>query len=145
DGPETAGGTSGSPDSDVPNPSDAASRLAQEVKAVFRTHCYRCHGENGAAEGGFNFILDRDRLVARRKVIPGDAERSRVSQRGQQGERRPEEEKPRPGPKEVAFLKRWIEAGAPDIAPPTTREVSSATPRSRLRSALTSGACRNET
>ena len=46
--------------------------LARSALAVLKTHCYRCHGQDGAVEGGLNYVLDRDRLVARRKVVPGD-------------------------------------------------------------------------
>ena len=44
-----------------------ASALAQEpeggsvpskVQAILRTNCYRCHGQDGSIEGGFNFVLD---------------------------------------------------------------------------------------
>jgi len=38
--------------------------LATKARALFQTHCYRCHGQDGANEGGLNFILDRDKLVA---------------------------------------------------------------------------------
>ena len=34
--------------------------LAIEAQAVLRKHCYRCHGQDGAVEGGFNFILERE-------------------------------------------------------------------------------------
>jgi mono/diheme cytochrome c family protein len=95
--------------------------LAREAQQVLRTNCYRCHGEQGAAEGGFNFILDRDRLVARKKLLPGDPERSKFLRRIVQGEMPPEGETPRPGPAEVALLKRWVEAGAPTEEVPVGR------------------------
>jgi hypothetical protein len=96
-------------------------RLARAAHEVFRSHCYRCHGEKGAAEGGLNYVLDRERLVARKKLVPGDAERSKLFRRISEGEMPPEGETPRPGPNEVALLKRWIEAGAPAEAPPDGR------------------------
>jgi hypothetical protein len=101
------------------NPEHTA--LAREAHQILRTHCYRCHGEQGAAEGGFNFILDRDRLVAREKLLPGDPERSKIIRRIVQGEMPPEGETPRPGAAEIALLKRWVEAGAPAEEAPTGR------------------------
>lgn len=96
----------------------AADELARQAHQLLRTHCYRCHGENGAAEGGLNFILDRDRLAARRKIVPGDPERSSVYKRIASGEMPPADERDRPSPAQTALLRRWIEAGAPAISVP---------------------------
>ena len=32
--------------------------LAVQAQGVFKTYCYRCHGQDGANEGGLNFIAD---------------------------------------------------------------------------------------
>ena len=45
--------------------------LAKKAQDVLQTHCYRCHGAEGNVEGGMNYIVDLDRLVGRKKVIPG--------------------------------------------------------------------------
>jgi mono/diheme cytochrome c family protein len=95
----------------------AVAELAERVHLVLKQNCYRCHGENGAAEGGINYILDAEALVTRRKIIPGKAEKSRLFRRVDQGEMPPEGESPRPSPTEIALIKQWIEAGAP---PPKT-------------------------
>jgi mono/diheme cytochrome c family protein len=95
--------------------------LARQAQQILTTHCYRCHGESGAAEGGFNYILDRDKLVARKKVTPGDAEGSKLFRRVQHDEMPPAEETARPTPAEVAVLRRWIEAGAPAASAPADR------------------------
>src|SRR5690348_7615008 len=55
--------------------------LARKVRAVFAANCYRCHGKGGANEGGFNYVLDRRRLLERRKVLPGNPARSRLYRR----------------------------------------------------------------
>src|SRR4029450_2866129 len=47
-------------------------QLAEKAQTVFKTHCYRCHGQNGANEGGLNYIADLQQLVNRRKVVPND-------------------------------------------------------------------------
>jgi DNA-binding beta-propeller fold protein YncE len=97
-----------SPPVPVPQP-----ELASSAQAILRRACYRCHGEGGAVEGGLNYVLDRDRLVARRKIVPGEAEKSPLYRRLVKGTMPPAGEKPRPTNEEIAVLRRWIEAGAP--------------------------------
>src|SRR5262245_53488895 len=72
--------------------------LARQVREVFRTHCYRCHGKDGANEGGLNYVLDRRRLLERRKVFPGDPAKSKLFRRLASTDEPmpPAEEKPRP-------------------------------------------------
>ena len=95
--------------------------LARKVQQILATHCHRCHGKGGANEGGFNYALDRRRLLERRKVVPGNPARSRLYRRLANEDMPPPDEKPRPGAAEVALVKRWIEAGAPDFNPPLAR------------------------
>src|SRR4051812_48887594 len=90
----------------LPSPPDPT--LAARAVGVLKTHCHRCHGQDGAVEGGFNYILDRDKLVARRKVVPGQPERSPLYIRVVKGRMPPPEEKVRPTPAEVEILQRWI-------------------------------------
>lgn len=96
--------------------------LAKQARAVFKTHCYRCHGENGAIEGGLNYIADLSKLVARKKVVPGKPDASRLFKRMDEGTMPPPEEKPRPSPDEIAIIRKWIAAGAPgsEAAAPRT-------------------------
>lgn len=91
--------------------------IARQAREILTTNCHRCHGQNGAVEGGFNYLLDRDRLVARKKIVPGQPEKSPLLQRIQDGEMPPEDEKPRPTAEDIARLRRWIAAGAPAFAP----------------------------
>ena len=37
--------------------------LALKAQGVLKTNCYRCHGEDGASEGGFNFVLNLEKLA----------------------------------------------------------------------------------
>jgi len=97
--------------------------LADKAQAVFKTHCYRCHGQNGANEGGLNYVADLQQLVGRRKVTPGDAGKSRLLKRMLDADdpMPPAEEKQRPSAADVAAVRAWIEAGAPhgeSAAPP---------------------------
>jgi WD40 repeat protein/mono/diheme cytochrome c family protein len=98
--------------------------LARQAHAVLKTHCYRCHGEDGAVEGGMNYLLDFGQLVTRRKIVPGQPDRSPILVRIVKGQMPPAGEEPRPGPAEQAVLRRWIEAGAPAFGPaPASRTV----------------------
>src|SRR5262249_45056907 len=81
--------------------------------------CHRCHGHDGANEGGFNFVLDRQRLVNRKKIVPGDAANSKLYRRlvSNDDPMPPPDEKPRPTTDEISLIKKWIDAGGPDVAP----------------------------
>jgi formylglycine-generating enzyme required for sulfatase activity/mono/diheme cytochrome c family protein len=93
--------------------------LAKKAKAILLTNCYACHGRNGANEGSFNFVLDREQLVRSKKVIPGQPRKSRLFQKVSLDEMPPDTVKaPRPSDKDVTTLRQWIEAGAPDFNPP---------------------------
>src|SRR5207244_5106433 len=94
--------------------------LAKQAQAILKTNCYKCHGEQGASEGGFNYILDRQRLVAAKKIVPGDSAQSRLFKKLKKNEMPPEDEKQRPTQAEVTVIRQWIEAGATDFndAPP---------------------------
>jgi tetratricopeptide (TPR) repeat protein len=97
---------------------DAA--VAAQAQNILRSHCYRCHGQDGANEGGFNYVLDRNQLVARKKIVPGEPDKSRLFRRvtSQTDPMPPEDEPQRPSAEDLAALKRWIERGATDFSPP---------------------------
>src|SRR5262249_38998727 len=73
--------------------------LARRALAILETNCHGCHGKDGTNEGGFNYVLDAARLVARKKVVPGDAGRSKLYKRltSPDNPMPPEDEKVRPG------------------------------------------------
>src|SRR5438132_10118042 len=72
--------------------------LAKKSHEILKANCYRCHGQNGANEGGFNYVLDRQQLVTRKKVVPGQPAKSKLFRRltSEDNPMPPEEEKPRP-------------------------------------------------
>ena len=90
-----------------------AASLGREAKAILVTHCARCHGGGKAVKGGFGFVLDRDLLVSRLLVTPGQSAQSDLFTRIQQGEMPPKSAKTRPSVAETKTLQRWIDAGAP--------------------------------
>jgi mono/diheme cytochrome c family protein len=107
----------------VSNPTlGRAEKLADQARTILQTHCASCHGPD-KPRGGFGFILDRARLVAREKIVPGKAAESELVQRIDKGEMPPPGKKPRPSAAEIALLRRWIDAGAPDFSSPETAPV----------------------
>ncbi len=91
--------------------------LPTRAHAILKANCYRCHGQDGAIEGGLNYVLDLKALVARRKVVPNDPAKSKIYKRliSANDPMPPADEKPRPSAEEIAVLKAWIEAGAPEL------------------------------
>ncbi len=92
--------------------------LAKKAQQILNTNCYRCHGQDGANEGGFNYVLDRRQLVNRRKIVPGEPAKSKILKRilNPVDPMPPVEEKIRPTKEDIGLIKKWIEAGAPEIA-----------------------------
>ncbi len=91
--------------------------LADQAQAVLRANCYRCHGEEGASEGGFNFAINLEKL-ARTLVKPKNPGGSVLFERltaTDDTAMPPAGESPRPTAAEVAVVKAWIEAGAPAL------------------------------
>lgn len=89
---------------------DAA--LAKSARAILDKHCHSCHGQGGTVEGGLNFILDRDKLVARKKIVPGAPDQSPLFRRMASGKMPPAEVHPRPTPAEIETVQKWIQSGA---------------------------------
>ncbi len=97
---------------------DDKDALAKQAGRILKTHCYRCHGQDGTAEGGFNYVLEPQRLAPRNMIALGRADQSRLYQRVNRGEMPPEEETVRLSNDDIAILKRWINSGAADFNPP---------------------------
>jgi len=102
----------------VSHAQDAAQKdsdvLYHKAQGILKTHCYRCHGQDGANEGGFNYILLRDKMVAGGKyLVPGQPGKSRLYQRMADESMPPEGEKPTPDIKDLQTIKAWIQAGCP--------------------------------
>jgi len=97
--------------------------LAKKAQDILKHNCYRCHGQNGSNEGGFNFVLRAERLTAEGKfVTPGDADGSYLLERITTGEMPPKGKTPRPSKAEIESLKKWIDAGAPPFEKPAERD-----------------------
>jgi WD domain, G-beta repeat/Planctomycete cytochrome C len=96
--------------------------LAAKALDVFKTHCYRCHGAEGNVEGGMNYIVDLERLVARKKVVPGKASESPLYKRVVAGTMPPPDAKDRLSDADKAALRVWIDGGAPPLVAGKKRE-----------------------
>jgi hypothetical protein len=86
--------------------------VADKAQAVLAARCVSCHGKDGSAKGGFGYALDRERLIARGKVVPGRAADSELFQRVRDGEM-PPAGRPQLTAAERDALQAWIEGGAP--------------------------------
>ena len=101
-----------------------AAALAKSAQAVLKARCFSCHGESGANEGGFNYALNRKRLV-RELVVPGSADESKLLQRVVKGEMPPDGDKLTKD--EIETLRKWIEADAPAFSTEAKRAFVSPT------------------
>ena len=91
----------------------AADPTAADVTRILDTHCHRCHGKDGAVEGGFNYALDLPKLLDRKKLLPGHADRSPLLRRIADDSMPPPNEKPRVSDADPSpTLKAWVNAGA---------------------------------
>ncbi|WP_406695167.1 c-type cytochrome domain-containing protein [Singulisphaera sp. Ch08] len=86
--------------------------LARQARGVLQRNCLRCHDGEGSAGGDFD-LLDRENLVEKKVLTPGNVGASRLLQKIVQGKMPPSGETPRPGVDEVGVLWNWIAAGAP--------------------------------
>ncbi len=101
-----------------------ADDLSAKAQQVLTAHCYRCHGQDGSIEGGFNFVLDPAKLADRKKLIPGKPAESPIYKRIANGSMPPVGEKHRPSDTELTVLKEWIAAGAAGPALPQRKTIA---------------------
>ncbi|MBC7815288.1 MAG: cytochrome c, partial [Planctomycetaceae bacterium] len=95
---------------------ESPTELAQKAKAILQAKCHSCHGEGGSSDGNINFMLDRNRLVKRRKIVPGKSVESVLFRQVKTGTM-PKGDEPL-SKDEIDTLKRWIDGGAADFNPP---------------------------
>ena len=119
-------------------PSSRYGEIAPRVREILQRHCVECHGARpGKAMKGLH-ILDHKGLLdsARRIVVPGEPDDSRLIQRIKDGSMPPEEEEvrlPRVSEEELVILKAWIRGGAPAFGSGDPRATGpSAVPHSEL-------------
>jgi mono/diheme cytochrome c family protein len=57
-----------------------SSAIAQRAFTILRTYCASCHGPGSAGDGGIDYVLDFERLIATNQAIPGNASGSPIYQ-----------------------------------------------------------------
>jgi mono/diheme cytochrome c family protein len=96
---------------------DPSNTIARRARDILSQRCYNCHGKNGVARKNV-FVLDRDRLVSSRTVIPGDSNSLLIKMVESNA-------MPLGGPaltdQEKAALRSWVTAGAPVWEEPDAR------------------------
>jgi formylglycine-generating enzyme required for sulfatase activity/mono/diheme cytochrome c family protein len=101
---------------DAGTASSPVTAAASSAETILKENCYACHGEDGVAEGGLNFVLDVGRLVERKLVVPGDAAASKLFRQVKSGNM-PKDSEPL-AVAEIEAVREWIDAGAePFVAP----------------------------
>ena len=93
----------------------AQDATALKVRKILESRCYYCHGEDGAAEGGLNFILDYDRLVATKQIVPEEPLKSGLYRKIVLDDM-PKDDDPL-SDDEKQLIKDWIASGAPSFNP----------------------------
>lgn len=90
----------------------------KDIRPIFRTHCYDCHGAVEEVEGGLDLRQVRRMTSGGQSgpaIVPGDAEASYLVQRVVDGEMPPSDvELPKA---DIETLRRWIAEGAPTARP----------------------------
>ncbi|MEZ6053308.1 MAG: SUMF1/EgtB/PvdO family nonheme iron enzyme [Planctomycetaceae bacterium] len=101
------------------NSQQASAQTSQEIEradrvaVILKENCFRCHGEDGADEGGLSNVLNIRKLVARGLIVPGKAAESDLMQRIVDGDM-PADGDPLSGD-DQSLLTEWINAGAFDF------------------------------
>ncbi|MBW3596161.1 MAG: hypothetical protein KY475_02680, partial [Planctomycetes bacterium] len=98
------------------------SGLARRARRVLQQYCHSCHGQDGADEGGMNYVLNLKRLVDAEKVVPGEPTGSILLERMLDREMPPEDAERQPTDSDIAVIEEWIRSGAPAFEAPTDRK-----------------------
>jgi mono/diheme cytochrome c family protein len=91
----------------------------RDVRPVFKTHCFQCHGEGDTRKAGLDLRLRRFAVQGGKTgpaIVAGQRDQSLLYQRVSRGEM-PPEKKPKLSTAEIAVIGRWIAAGAPTARP----------------------------
>jgi hypothetical protein len=103
------------PPTTPPTTPTTGGELADQAKSVMQTYCYGCHGENGVANGGFNYALSVPGLLGSGKIVPSNTAGSLLLDRMEDRTMPPTADKPSDA--EIDIIRQWIDAGAPDWDP----------------------------
>ncbi|RLS54940.1 MAG: DUF1553 domain-containing protein [Planctomycetota bacterium] len=92
---------------------DSPVRFESDVRPIFKTHCFHCHGEEEKIEGNLDLRLVRSLIKGGDSgagLVAGQPVESLILQRVVKGEMPPKGK--RLSDKEIATLTKWVEQGA---------------------------------
>jgi mono/diheme cytochrome c family protein len=98
--------------------SESQHAYERDIRPIFKAHCFQCHGEGGAREGGLDLRLRKLTVQGGDSgpaIVPGDTAASRLLDRVRSGEMPPIDKKL--SAREIDTLQAWIAAGAPTARP----------------------------
>jgi mono/diheme cytochrome c family protein len=112
-----------------------AEKQAPLVREILQRNCFECHGRDPKHVKKNLHILDYQNLLdsARRIVVPGAPQDSRLIQRIADGSMPPEEEEtrlPRLSEEELVILTDWIRGGAPPFGQGDAQPAGAPAPQS---------------
>jgi len=88
----------------------------KDIRPIFKTHCFQCHGESNVIEGGLDLRLNRFIQKGGENgpaTIAGDHKNSLIWQRVSSGEMPPEDSNL--SPQEIRIIEQWIQLGAKNL------------------------------
>jgi Planctomycete cytochrome C len=107
---------------------DDPKELAVKAGGIFKQYCYRCHHGDGLTEGDFNVLKVKtltEKLGDAPKplIVRGKSSESYLYvEKLSKKKMPPEEITLRPNDDEIDVIKRWIDAGAPEVPAVVKRE-----------------------
>ena len=90
----------------------------RDIRPIFKTHCFHCHGEAERREGGLDVRLRRLLVTGGESgaaLAPGKPAESYLLERLASGDMPPEEASQRPTEDDIAVVRQWILQGAPTL------------------------------
>ncbi len=97
----------------------------RDIRPIFKTHCFQCHGEGGSHKSGLDLRLQRLVLQGGKHgpaIVPHKPDDSLLIQKLRDDEM-PPEDKPRLSALQIETITRWVAQGAP-VARPEPQSVS---------------------
>jgi len=89
-----------------------AESLAEQAVSILENRCAHCHGGDGNSEGGFNYVTNVNKLIARNRLKPGKPAGSKLLQLIASGDMPADADMPAA---DLALLEKWVKAGAPAV------------------------------
>lgn len=92
----------------------------RDVRPIFKTHCFHCHGESSRLEADLDLRLRKSSIKGGESgpaIVPGSVDGSYLVERLRSQEMPPGPDSPKLTEEQVATIEQWIEMGAPTARP----------------------------